>query len=71
MGVGVSVGMGVSVGVGDGVRVGVRDGVKVGVMVGVDVTVTTGRLMGPVSSSGISRSRRIQPPSYCCISGSV
>ena len=75
--VSVDVGGGVSVTVGEGVLVGVNDGVWVGVivgvnvLVGVDVNVTTGRLIGPVNSSGISRSRRIQPPSYCCISGSV
>lgn len=63
----VGVGVDVSVAVGDGVRVGVKDGVGVNVMVGVGVNVTMGRLMEPVSPSGIRRSRRIQPPSYCCI----
>lgn len=77
VGVSVAVGVGVSVAVGDGVIVGVDDGVEVGVIVGVSelvgvgVNVTTGRLIGPVKSAGISRSRRIQPPSYCCMAGSV
>lgn len=74
-GVGVSVSVGVGVGesvtVGVGVLVGVREGVKVGVMVGVFVNVTGGRLMEPVNPSGINRSRRIHPPSYCCMAGSL
>lgn len=66
----VGVAVGVFVAVGDGVMVGVDDGVGEGVMVGVDVgvgvgvNVTTGNSTGPVCPRP-SRSRRIQPPSYC------
>lgn len=66
-----SVGVNVGASVGEGVLVGVKDGVNVGVMVGVRVNVTMGRLMEPVNPSGIKRSRRIQPPSYCCMFGSL
>ena len=66
----------VNVAVGDGVIVGVDDGVKDGVIVNVDVlvgvgvNVTTGRSTGPLWPRP-SRSRRIQPPSYCLRSGSL
>ena len=70
MGVLVGVDVGVLVAVGEGVIVGVdvavADGVIVGVdeAVGVGVNVTTGRPTGPFGPRP-SRSRRIQPPSYC------
>jgi len=72
--VGVAVWVGVNVAVlvavGEGVIVGVNDGVcdgvivKVDVLVGVGVIVTIGRSTGPLWPRP-SRSRRIQPPSYC------
>lgn len=58
----VVVGDGVIVGVDEGVRDGVI--VNVDVLVGVGVNVTTGRSTGPLWPRP-SRSRRIQPPSYC------